>query len=180
VHDRDGGSVGGELQQLDLVGREVAPVEAADVEHADDIAVDDEWDAEERLDSLLAQERVHDVCMVDITQHDRPALGRNSPREALAKRDAGPATDLFLDSDRGPRDQLFALRVEKEDRAGVDVEQGPRALEQRAEELLELEVTQGRVGQLLQTAQLPGIWAQAAHLFTPLAEYRQTANISKD
>ena len=117
--------------------------------------------------------------MVDVTQHDRPPLGCNPPREALSERDADPATDLFLDSDRGPRDELVALRVEKEDRAGVDVEQGPRALEQRAEELLELEVTKGRVGQFLQTAQLPGIWAQAAHLFTPLAEYRQTANISK-
>ena len=131
VLDRERGPVGHELEQLDLVLAEGARNERADVEHAAHLSLDHERDAEHRLDALLAQERVEDVCVVDVVEDHRPLLGGDPAREAAADRDADALLDLLLDPERGARDELVRLLVEQEDRARVDLEDLARPLEQR-------------------------------------------------
>ncbi len=109
-----------ELEQLDLVLLEGAVDERADVEHAAHLALDDERDAEHRLDPLLPQDRVEDVRVVDVVEDHRLLLGGDPAREAAADRDADALLDLLLDPERGARDELVRLLVEEEDRARVD------------------------------------------------------------
>ena len=92
LRDRERGAVGGQLQEVAVVVGELARGEAADVQDADDAALDEERDAEQGLDALLAQDRVEDVGVVDVEDRDRAPLGGDPPREAAAERDrARPA-----------------------------------------------------------------------------------------
>ncbi len=95
--DREGGAVGGELEQVALAGAEAAADEAADVQDAEDAAFDQQRDAEQRADALLAQDRVEDVGVVDVVDRDRAALCGDAAGEALADGDHDAALDLFLD-----------------------------------------------------------------------------------
>ena len=130
VLDRERGTVGHELQQLDLVLVEGAVMERADVEDPAHLALDDERDAEHRLDPLLPQDRVEDVPVIDVVEDHRPLLGRDAPGEAAADRDTDALLDLLLDAERSACDELVRLLVEQEDRAGVDLEDLPGPLEE--------------------------------------------------
>jgi hypothetical protein len=138
--DRDGDAVSYELEQVDVVRGELARHERAHVEHADDVAVGDERNAEQRLDPLLPQERVEHVRVVDVRQDDRPALRGDPAGESAAHGDANALLDLLLDADGGARDELVRRAVEQQDRARVHVEDQRDPLQQLREELLELEV----------------------------------------
>ena len=148
--DRERGTVGHELQQLDLVLVEGAEVERADVEDAAHLTLDDERDAEHRLDPLLPQDRVEDVRVVDVVEDHRPLLGGNPSREAAADRDADALLHLFLDPERRPRDELVRFLVEQENRARVDLEDLPRARRAAREQLVETQVCERGVGDGLQ------------------------------
>ena len=150
VLDRERGAVGHELQQLDLVLVEGAVAERADVEHAAHLSLDDERDAEHRLDPLLPQERVEDVRVVDVVEDHRPLLGGDPSCEAAADRDADALLHLLLDPERRARNELVRFLVEQEDRARVDLEDLPRPLEQRVEQLVETQVCERGVGDGLQ------------------------------
>ena len=84
-----------ELEQLDLVLVEARGSERADVEDAAHLSLDDERDAEHRLDPLLAQERVEDVRVVDVVE-DRPAASRrrSDPRSRRRPGCGRPARPL--------------------------------------------------------------------------------------
>src|SRR5260221_3657069 len=47
------------------------------------------------------------VGIVDIVEHDRPALSRHAAREPLPDRDPHPLLNLLLDPDRGPHNELL-------------------------------------------------------------------------
>ena len=64
--DGECGAVGGELEEVAVVVGELAGGEAADVQDADDAALDQQRDAEQGADALLAQDRVEDVGVVDV------------------------------------------------------------------------------------------------------------------
>ena len=85
---------------------EGAVAQRADVEDAAQLSFDHERDAEHRLDALLAQERVEDVGVVDVVEDHGPLLGGDPAREAAAHRDADALLYLFLDAERGARDEL--------------------------------------------------------------------------
>ena len=148
--DRERRPVAHELQQLDLVVVEGARPERADVEDAADLPLHDERHAEHRLDSLLAQERVEDVPVVDVVEDHRPLLGGDPPGEARADRDADALLQLLLDAERGAGDELVRRLVEQEDRARVDLEDLARPLEQRGEQLVQAQVGERGVGYGLQ------------------------------
>jgi hypothetical protein len=99
--------------------------------------------------------------VVDVLEDDGMAIGGDPAGEALAERDPNALLDLLFDPDRGAGNEIVARAIEQEDRAGVDLEQGFRPREQRVEQLLELQVAEGGVGQLLETAELMGVWAKA-------------------
>jgi hypothetical protein len=142
------------LKQVALIAVEHARRQAADVQDADDAALDDQRDAEQGLDALLAQDRVEDVGVVDVVDRDRALLGGDAAGEAAAERDLHALFDLLLDPLGRARVQPVAL--EQEDRDGVDLEDLRDPLEQLVEELLLREVGERRVGDLLDRSQLAG------------------------
>jgi hypothetical protein len=92
------------------------------VHHAGDAALDQQRDAEERADALLAQDRVVDVGAVDVVDRQGFLRRRDAPGEALANRDADALFDLLLDALGGPRLQPLAVGFEQENRCRVAVE----------------------------------------------------------
>ena len=148
VLEGEGGAVGGELEEIVLVGGEFAWGEAADVQDADDGAFDEQRDAEQGLDALLAQDRVEDVGVVDVGDGDRAALGGDAPGEAAADRDPYALFDLFLDALGGARVQRVALQ--HQDRHRVGREDVRHALQQLLQQLLLAEVGERGVGDQLQ------------------------------
>jgi hypothetical protein len=162
VVDRDGGPVARALEQLDVVVAEDSGRERPDVQYAHHLVVRDHRDAAERLDPLLPQQRVEDVGVVDVVEDDRPPVGGDSAREALPERNADAALDLLLDADGGAGDELALPRVEQQDRARVRRQEIVDSLEQRAEQLLELQVDQRGVGQRLKTRE-PGVAVDPLH-----------------
>ena len=138
--DCDGHAVGDDLEELDVVLRELAGRERADVEHAEHFVSEDEWDAGEALDALLVQDRVQHVRVVDVVEHDRPPLRRDPAREPAADGDPHAPFDLFLEPDRRARDELVPEVVAEEDRGRVGVEHVPDAREQLAQEVVQVQV----------------------------------------
>ena len=143
-------------------------VERADVEHADHVAAREQRHAEQRLDPLLAQDRVEHVGVVDVVEHDRPPQGRDAAREAAPDRDAHARLHLLLDPEGRARDQLVAHVVEQQDRRRVHVQEVARPCEERSQQVVELEVRQSGVGEPLQTLQAVGI--VPLHLATIVAQ----------
>jgi hypothetical protein len=181
VLDRDRRPVGGQLEQLRLLVAEHTRRQRTDVEHPDRLAARHQRHAEERLDPLLAQDRVEDVGMVDVGQEDRLPQRRDPPREALAERDPDALLHLLLDPDRGARDQLVGGPVEQQDRAGVDGEDVVRSLEQRRQELVQLQVRQRRVREELQAAKPICIVREIGHgwAFTISTPFRCPASSTR-
>ena len=151
--DRDGGAVGGELEQVAFVGGEGARGQAADVQDAEDAVLGEQRDAEQAADALLAQDRVEDVGVVDVGDDDRAALGGDAAGEALADGDLHAALDLFLDALGGAGVQRRAAVVEQQDRGGVGAEDLGDAQQQLAEQLLLGQVAERGVRHPLQRHQ---------------------------
>src|SRR6185437_4223475 len=97
---------------------------------------------------------IEHVAVIDVAQHHGAPAGCNAAGESLADRDPNALLDLFLDPDRGPRDELVFPGVEEEDSARICLEERAGALEQRLQQLLGLQMAERRVRQLLQTSQL--------------------------
>ena len=140
--DRGRGLRGGELQERRVGVGELARRERADVQDAEDGALDEQRHAEQRADALHPQDRVQDVGVVDVGDEDRPASGRDASREAPAERDAHAALDLLLETLGGACDELAGVVVEQQDGDGVDTEDVLRAGQQLVEQGL-----QGQLGQ---------------------------------
>lgn len=70
--DGNSRAIGGQLKQLG-VGRAIrAPGHRPDVKHADDPVLEHERDAQHGLQPALAQDRIEDVGVVDITSRALP------------------------------------------------------------------------------------------------------------
>src|SRR5581483_420758 len=119
----------------------------------EDAALDVQRYAEERLDSLLAQDRIEDVRVVDVLEDDRQAFGRDASCESAADGDAHSLLDLLLDAYGSACDQLVRALVEQEDGARVDGEDLADALEQRPEQPVEVEVRECRIRDRLQVVE---------------------------
>ena len=120
-----------------------------DAEHA---VVSVQRRSDEGLDPLLAQDRVQDVRVVDVSNHDRPLLGRDSSSETLAERNAHSALNLLLEPLGRSRDQVLSLGVEEQDRARVGFEQITGPHEQLVEQFIQRELGQRDVGDGLEAA----------------------------
>src|SRR5581483_6454212 len=123
---------------------------------ADRPALDHERNAEQRLDPLLAQDRVEDVRMVDLVQDERLEARGYPLREATPDGDPHALFDLSLEADRGARDELLGLVVDEEDRCGVDAQLLARAREQRRQQFVQPQVCERRISYALETPQVVG------------------------
>ena len=114
-----------------------------DAEHA---ALGEQRHPDQRLEPLLAQDRVQDVGAADVVEHDRPLLGGDTAGEASSERDPDAALDLLLEALRRARHELSRLLVEQQDRHSVPLEDVADALEQLVEHRVERQVRERRVG----------------------------------
>ena len=71
------------------------------------------------------------------------------PAKPFAHGYADPLADLLLDAAGGRGDQRGPVGVQEEDRRGVDVEDVAQTVQQLVEQVLDVEVGQGGVGQNL-------------------------------
>ena len=156
VLDRERRPVGRQLEQVHVPVGELAGRERADVDDPDHVAVDEQRHAQERLDALLAQDRVEDVAVVDVRDDHRPPLGRDLAREALADGDPDALLDLLLDPARRARDELVRRLVEQEEGARVAVERVADPVEQRLQQVAERQVRERRIGDGLDPPELVG------------------------
>ena len=104
------------------------------MQDAEDGASDDQGDAEQGFDALLAQDQVEDVGVVDVGDRDGAALGGDAAREAAAEGDAHALLDFLLDALGGTGVQRLAL--EQEDRDGVDLHDVGDPLQQLLQQVL--------------------------------------------
>ena len=152
--DRERRPVGDELQQLGVVVRERSRSEGADVQHADRVAVGDERDAEQGADADVQEDGVADVRMIHLVEDHGPPFGRHSSREPLPDRNAHAAAHLFLDALRRGCDHLARGPVDEQDGRRVDLEDLSHPLQQRVEELVDLEVGERSLGDRLNPPEL--------------------------
>ena len=128
VLDPEPDPVGDDLEQLRVLSIELPGLERAHVEDADHAALEEDRHAEERAHSLLPQDRVQHLGVVDVRDEDGPLLRRHAPGEATPERDPHTGRDLLLQTLGHPRHQVPAVqqqnggRVGPEDRAHADEE----------------------------------------------------------
>jgi hypothetical protein len=86
------------------------------------------------------------VIVIDLVEDHRLPLGRNPTGEAAADGDPNTLLDLFFDPDCRARDELVGPIVAEEDRARICAEDVANARKQDVEEIVQLEVRDGDVG----------------------------------
>ena len=131
--DRD--TVGRLLEQLHIVPAEVALLQRAHVDDTDRPAVDDQRDTDQARDPPAADQWVEHVRVLHVGEHDGPQLRGDPSGEPFADRDAEARLQLLLDPDGRVGEELVALLVEQQDRAGVGGEEGAGAVEHVARPL---------------------------------------------
>ena len=131
------------------------------MQHAERGALDEQWNAEQRADTLHAQDRVQDLGVVDVGDVDRPAARGDAAGEAPSDRDPHAALDLLLEALGGARDQLLGVVVEEQDGNRVDAQDVLGACQQLVEQRLEGQLGQGRVGEPVDVLELAARLVQA-------------------
>ena len=121
-------------------------------------APDEHGDAEQRADALLAQDRVEDVGVVDVVDHDRLALRHDAAGEAAPHRHARALLDLLLQALGSARVEHLAVGLEHQDRRRVAAQDLGDAIEQRGQQLVLGEIGERGVRDALERLEL------AAHL----------------
>ena len=124
------------------------------MDHADQALLHEQGHPEQRLQALLAQDRVEDVGVVDVGDLDRPALGGDPAGEAAADGDPHALLDLLLKPLGRARGEHAAVLLEQQDRDGVDRQDRAHAIEQRVQQLVQWQRRECSVGDLLEVAQL--------------------------
>jgi hypothetical protein len=151
--DRQRRPVGGQLQQLSIIGRESAVLQRAHVDHTDDPGTDLQRNAEQRFDPLLAQDRIEDVCVIDVVENHGATLCRYPACESAPERDAHATLDLLLEADCRSRHEFTGFLIEQQHSTGIGIEHLARAQQERGKQLLEIQRRQRRVGERLQALQ---------------------------
>jgi hypothetical protein len=157
VLDRERDPVGDDLEQIDVVPRELARRERAHVENAEDLVREDERDAGHALDPLLPQDGVQDVRMVDVVEHDRVSRRRDPARKPAADRNPNVLLDLLLEPDCCARHELVPELVAQEDRGRVGLEHVSNPGQQLGEEVVQVQVRERGIRDELEPPQQFGV-----------------------
>jgi hypothetical protein len=155
--DCDRCTVGGELQQLHIVLIEHSVHKRPDVENTEEAAADEQRHAKHRLDSLLTQNRVEHVRVIDILEHHRMPVRGDAPRKSTADRNPNPSLDLLLDPHCCARDELVRLLVQQQDSACVDPENLSGTNKERREQSVKLQMGERRIREGLKLLQTVGV-----------------------
>ena len=147
---------------------ELVVLESADVNHAENSAVRDQGRPEERLDALLAKDRVEDVGVVDVVDHHRALLRRDSACEPAPDRDPHALLDLLLESPGRARHELVRALVKQQDGAGIGRQDVAHTGQELVEQVVGRQVRQRRVGDDLQAYEkVGGLHSIEPTLLTP-------------
>ncbi len=114
--------------------------------HSDHASFHVDRHSQHRADALLAQDRVDDIGLAEVLDHDRAAAGGDAPREPARQWHLHALAHLLLEAARGARDQHPAVLVEQEDRRRVRVQTVANTPQQLGEHLLEREVVERIIG----------------------------------
>ncbi len=126
------------------------------MEHAQQISFDDQRHPEQRVNPLLAQDRIHDVGVIDVGDEDRHSFLGDPSCEALADGDANALLHFLFDPLGRSGHQLPGLTVEQQDRRGVDGKQITDAHQELVEQPIELQLGEGRIAQPVEVTDLLG------------------------
>ena len=138
-------AVGGKLEQRGIVGREDPVVHRADVQHPDHRAMDEQRHAHQGPDSLLQQNRVEHIAVIDVVQDDRPPLGRDPASETPANGDPDALPDFLLQTAGCGRDELTPRAVQQQHRHSVGVQDLLNPAQQRGEKVIGTQIGQRRI-----------------------------------
>ena len=149
--DRKRHPVGHQLQQLDVGIREVTLGQAPDVEDAGHPSLDDQRDPEERTDLLFAHQGVdhRDRGVVEIRDDHRLARRGHSAGEATADGQPESPLDLLLEALGRPGRERPPVILDEQHRGCVRIEDVRDPLEQLREQVVQVEVGEGRLGDAL-------------------------------
>src|SRR5215212_5965684 len=137
LHDRKRDATRDQLEHADVVIAELPGRLRTDVEHAKELVLDLDRNAEKRLQPFLPQDRVHDLRMVGVVDDRRVPPGRDSARETGSDRDPDPLLHLLLEAFGSARnDHLLAL-VQQQNCDRVYSKRRPDLIEKVAEQVLE-------------------------------------------
>ena len=111
---------------------ELAGRQGSDVEDADQGALDNERDAEQRPNPLLPEQWIDhlDRGAVEILNHDGLAGRRDAPRKAPPDRQPEATLHLLLQALGGPRREGPAIVFDEKDGRGVDPEDLDHSLQE--------------------------------------------------
>ena len=152
--DRQARAVGGEAQQADRLGVEVAPRQRADLDRADDPAAVEQRHRQQRGDRAAERARV-DAGGGNVGDRDRAALAGDALDDAVDDGLAGLALDDRVHAAGGARGDRARL-VGQHGGGAIDVERVEDAVQQLAQELLEAHGAEHRGGDRLHDLQALG------------------------
>jgi hypothetical protein len=116
------------------------------VQHPDHRAMNQQRHAHQGLDSLVQQNRVQHVAVIDVVQDDRPPPGGDPASETLADRDPHALPDLLFQTAGRGGDKLTPRAVQQQHRHHVGVQDLLDARQQLGEKVIRAQIRQRRIG----------------------------------
>jgi hypothetical protein len=153
--DRQCDPVRDELQQVHVALPELTLSEHPDVQDPDHLSLDDQRNAEQRPDVLLAHQGVDDGDrrVVEVRDHDRLPRGGDPAGESAANGKPEPSLDLLLEALGRPRRQRPPVVLDQQHRSRVRPEDVGDPLEQLSEEIVQVQVGERRLRDALNVLQ---------------------------
>jgi hypothetical protein len=104
--DGESNPVGHELKQVAVLPLEPTRRQRADVQYTQHIPADEQRDPEQRADTLLPQDRVEHIRVIDLFDEHRLLLGGDAPGEPAPERNAHSLPHLLLNASGRGRDEI--------------------------------------------------------------------------
>ena len=131
---------------------------APDMQNAEDLVAKQERGTDHHPDAVLPQDRIRDRRRVDVVQAHRLPRCRDPTCEAHSERHTNALTNLLLNAARSSRDELIRPFVEHQHCDRVRIKYVLHALQQLAEQFVNIKRCQLPVGQSLKVREtLPSL-----------------------
>src|SRR5262249_3060351 len=96
-----------DLKQPGVIAGELASTECADMQHPDHLPAADQRYPEQRPDSLLTQDGIEHINMINLFDYHRSFLGRNATGETFSQWNSNSLTNLCFKALRSGGDKVF-------------------------------------------------------------------------
>ncbi|GAA1796517.1 hypothetical protein GCM10009835_13290 [Planosporangium flavigriseum] len=119
------------------------------MQNTDDTSGRDHRYAEHRSDPLVEQDGVDHIGGVDVFDAYRLSAGGYSASETDADRYPDSLADFFFEAPSRGGNELLTGGVQEKNRGGVDIQEFPHTVQEFDEQILDVQVRQGRVSHRL-------------------------------